>query len=290
MLYHILWIENGGDPNQNPLQTEGAFMQMPQGSFIVPLILAALAARACGEIRTQVIEYRDGAAVLEGFMAYDDATEEIRPAVLIAPEWWGLTDYPKHRAEQLARMGYVAFAIDMFGNGKITDDPSEAGKWTGPFYSDRKFCRQRAQAGLDTLLAQKYVDKSRVAAIGYCFGGMVALELARSGAPLAGVITFHGDVRRADDEGPDDIKAKILVCHGGDDPLVPAKALQDFQDEMKEAKADYQINLYSGAKHAFTNPAADSHHIDGIAYNEQADKRSWMALNDFFSEIFKPGN
>ncbi len=262
-------------------------MQSPIGSFMAVLICSAFAATACGNIRTQVIEYRDGPTVLEGFVAYDDATEELRPAVLIAPEWWGLTDYPKHRAEQLARMGYVAFAIDMYGKGEATDDPAQASKWVTPFYSDRKLCRQRAQAGLDTLMAQKYVDKSRVAAIGYCFGGMVALELARSGAPLAGVITFHGDVRRAGDEGPDDIKAKILVCHGGDDPLVPMKAVWEFQDEMNQAKADYQINIYSGAKHAFTNPAADSHHIDGIAYNEQADKRSWMALNDFFAEIFR---
>ena len=254
-------------------------------SFAVLMMLVVPVARA--ELRTQEVEYRDGATVCKGFIAYDDATEDLRPAVLVVPEWWGMTDYPKHRATQLARMGYVAFVADIFGNGKTTDDPQQAGAWATPFNKDRHLMRQRAQAGLDALLSQKYVDKSRVAAIGYCFGGTTCLELARAGAPLVGVISFHGDVRRTDDEGPDNIKAKILVCHGAEDPMVPLAALTLFADEMKQAKADWQVNVYSGAMHAFTNPAADSHHIPGIVYNEQADKRSWMALCDFFAELFR---
>jgi dienelactone hydrolase len=136
------------------------------------------------------------------------------------------------------------------------------------------------------MMNQKYVDPNRIAAVGYCFGGTVVLELARSGAPLNGVVSFHGGLTRTPDEGPDKIKAKVLVCQGGDDPLAPPSYLPTFMDEMKLAKADYQINTYSGAQHAFTNPASDTRHIPGIAYNAEADKRSWAAMDDFFSELF----
>jgi dienelactone hydrolase len=242
---------------------------------------------ALAEIRNQTIEYRDGPTVLEGYLAYDDATEDLRPGVLIAPEWWGLDDYPKHRAQQLARMGYVAFAIDMYGSGNVTNDPQQAGKWMTPFATDRMLTRRRAQAGLDVLLGQKYVDPKRVGGIGYCFGGMVVLELARAGAPLNGVVSFHGNLTRTADEGADKIAAKVLICQGGDDPLAPVTVLPSFMDEMKLANANFQVNVYSGAQHAFTNPASDTRHIPGIAYNAQADKRSWMAMDDFFAEIFR---
>ena len=250
--------------------------------------MCIVAPMARGAIRTTPIEYRDGPVVLEGYLAYDDATADARPAVLIAPEWWGLTDYEKHRAEQLARMGYVAFVIDMYGKGQATNDPQQAGKWATPFHSDRNLMRRRAKAGLDVLMSQKMTDPKRVAAIGYCFGGSVVLELARAGEPLAGVITFHGDLSRAENEGPDNITAKILICQGADDPMVSAQAVSAFEQEMKEAKANYQINLYGARCMPFTNPAADEHHIPGIGYNKQADKRSWMALCDFFEELFQP--
>lgn len=250
--------------------------------------LLALAPLTKATIRTQQVEYRDGPVVLEGYLAYDDASQDVRPGILVAPEWWGLTDYPKHRAEELARMGYVAFAIDMYGNGKTTADPKQASEWSTPFHNDRNLVRQRAQAGLNTLLSQKYVDPNRVAAIGYCFGGSVVLELARAGVPLAGVIAFHGDLSRTPDEGPDHIKAKVLVCQGANDPFVPPSAVAEFEQEMKEAKANYQINIYGGAVHAFTNPNADQFHIPGIAYNAQADRRSWRALEDFLNELFPP--
>jgi dienelactone hydrolase len=254
--------------------------------LVVASLLALLGNRAMAEIRNQPIEYRDGASVLEGYLAYDDATQDLRPGVLIAPEWWGVDDYPKHRAQQLARMGYVAFVIDMYGKGNVTDDPQQAGEWMKPFATDRKLMRQRALAGLDVLLSQKYVDPKRVAGIGYCFGGTVVLELARAGAALNGVVSFHGGLTRTADEGPDNIKAKVLVCQGADDPLASVSFVPTFIDEMKLAKADYQINIYSGAQHAFTNPASETRHIPGIAYNAQADRRSWMAMDDFFEEIF----
>jgi dienelactone hydrolase len=258
------------------------------GHLLLAMLVAVVAGAlpAAAEIRSEPIEYRDGPTLLRGYLAYDDATQDPRPAVLVAPEWWGTNSYPQHRAQMLARMGYVAFAIDMYGKGKVTDDPRQAGDWATPFRNDRALMRQRAMAGLNTLLAQKYVDANRVAAIGYCFGGTVVLELARSGAPLVGVISFHGDLSRVAAEGPDTIRSKVLICAGVDDPYAPPAVLNSFQEEMKLAKADFQLNLYSGAEHAFTNPAADSHHLPGIAYNAQADKRSWMALNDFFAEVF----
>jgi dienelactone hydrolase len=253
-------------------------------SFVLMLSLSSMLK---ADIRSQQVEYKDGDTVCEGYLAYDDTNTEIRPAVLVCPEWWGLDDYPKHRADQLAKMGYVAFVADIYGQGQNTQDPTQAGTWAKPFMTNRPLFRQRAMAALNTLLDQKYVDKTRVAAIGYCFGGSCALELARAGAPLVGVVSFHGNLSRLDSEGPDAIKAKILICHGGDDPMVPPQQLAAFEAEMKDAGANYQINIYSGAVHAFTNPAADSHHIPGIGYNEQADHRSWAAMKDFFEEVFK---
>jgi dienelactone hydrolase len=187
---------------------EGA--RVKYSTYLIAIVLV-LSPMVSAEIRTEKVEYRDGPNVLEGFLAYDDATQEQRPGVLILPEWWGLTDYPKHRAFQLARMGYVAFCADIFGQGKTTDDPQQAGQWATPFLTDRKLMRQRAGAALATLLDQKFVDRTRVAAIGYCFGGSGVLELARGGAPLSGVVAFHGNLTRTQDEGPDAIKAKILV-------------------------------------------------------------------------------
>jgi dienelactone hydrolase len=256
-------------------------------ALLLTVVLLVLSPLASAEIRSEKVEYRDGPHILEGFLAYDDASQDLRPAVLVVPEWWGLTDYPKHRAIQLAGMGYVAFVADMYGQGLTTIDPQQAGQWATPFNKDRKLMRQRANAAVDTLLKQKYVDKTRVAAIGYCFGGTTCLELARAGAPLIGVISFHGDLTRTENEGPDNIKAKILICHGADDPLSPVANAVGLQDELKQAQANFQINIYSGAMHAFTNPDADSHHIPGVAYNAEADKRSWMALNDFFAELFR---
>jgi dienelactone hydrolase len=269
------------------LPQEDLMNRMTNRMMLAVGMLLSLASQVQADIRMQTVEYKDGDNVLKGYLAYDDATEDFRPGVVIFPEWWGVTDYPKHRADQLAKMGYVAFVGDIYGNGETTDDPKKAGALAGPFLTDRKSMRRRSQLALDTLLSQKYVDKSRVAAIGYCFGGTCALELARAGAPLSGVVSFHGGLGRTADEGPDKITAKILICHGGADPLVPPPVLADFEAEMVETGTNYQINIYSGAKHAFTNPASDSHHIPGIGYNQQADRRSWSAMKDFFEEIFK---
>jgi dienelactone hydrolase len=254
-------------------------------AVVLTLLLATSAARA--DLRAEPVEYHDGSMVLKGYLAYDDATQDVRPGVLVCPEWWGLTDYPKRRAEALAKLGYVAFVADLYGGGKVTADPSEAGQWHAPLMADRKLLRQRTQAALDVLMAQKLVDKNRVAAIGYCFGGAAALELARAGAPLAGVVSFHGDLSRTPDEGPDHITAAILVCHGADDTLVSPAVLATFEQEMKQEGANYQINIYGGAKHGFTNPAADTYHLPPVSYNEQAATRSWAAMTSFLAAIFK---
>ena len=252
-------------------------------------VLLAFTSVARGELRTQTVEYHDGTTVCRGYLAYDDATEDKRPGVLVCPEWWGLTEHPKHVAEQLAKMGYVAFCADFYGQGKVTADPGEAGQLSTPFGNDRNLMRQRGRAALDTLTADKRVDPKRVVAIGYCFGGAAALELARGGAPVAGVITFHGNLSRTPDEGPDHVPAgcKVLVCQGGDDTLVPPAQLAAFEQEMKQEHVNYQINIYSGAKHAFTNPAADTYHMPPIGYNAQADHRSFAAMTDFLAEVFK---
>jgi len=238
------------------------------------------------EIVKTPVHYRQGDTQLEGVIVYDNSVQTPRPGVVIFPEWWGLTDYPKHRAEQLAQLGYVAFAADMYGDGKTTDNPAEAGQWDKAVMDDPDLLRARAQAALDALSKDSHVDTKHIAAIGYCFGGTVALELARSGAPLTGVVSFHGGLATKNPDDAKNIKGKIMVCTGGDDAFIPAAQVDGFEDEMRKAGVNWQVLVYGGAHHAFTNPEADSHHIPNIAYNADADKRSWEAMKSFFEEIF----
>jgi len=219
-------------------------------------------------------------------LVYDNASQAPRPGILVFPEWWGMTDYPQHRAEQLAQLGYVAFAADMYGDGAQTDDPKEAAAWSGKVHGDSATLRARAQAALDVLANDPHVDRTRIAAIGYCFGGTVALELARSGANIVGVVSFHGGLSTANPDDAKNIKGKILVCTGAEDKFIPPDQIAAFEDEMRNAGVDYQVIVYGGAHHAFTNPAADSHHIPNIAYNANADHRSWAAMRSFFDEVF----
>lgn len=233
------------------------------------------------------INYKDGNVDLQGFLAYDDAkAASPQPGVLIVHEWWGHTDYVRSRAKQIAKLGYVAFALDMYGKGVKTDDPKKAGELAGQFYKDRNLMRSRAMAGLNALKQQKNVDPNRLAAIGYCFGGSTALELARGGAPLAGVVSFHGGLDFPTVEDNKNIKGKLLICTGADDPMIPPEKVNTFESQLRDAKVNFEINIYSGAVHAFTNPKADEHHIPGIAYNAQADGRSWYAMTGFLAEIF----
>ncbi len=238
-------------------------------------------------LKTEVVEYRDGDVVLEGYLAYDDAIAGKRPGVLVVHEWNGHNPYVRKRAEQLARLGYVAFALDMYGKGVRAKDAKEAGALASIYKGDRKLMRARAAAGLDVLRNQPRVDRSRLAAIGYCFGGTTALELARSGADLVSVVSFHGGLDTPTPGDARNIKGKVLALHGGDDPYVPTKQVEAFQEEMRKGGVDWQFVSYGGAVHSFTNPEAGSDNSKGAAYNERADHRSWEAMKTFFAETLK---
>jgi dienelactone hydrolase len=247
---------------------------------------------AFAEVKTKTIEYKHGDVVLEGFLAWDDsvATEKSpRPGVVVCPEWWGNNDYSHGRAKQLAELGYVAFAIDMYGKGKVTEDPQQAGRWSGEVMKDEALARGRAAAGMKVLTDQKMVDSARVGAIGYCMGGTVALELARSGADLKAVVAFHASrISAANPEDNRKIKGTVLVCHGADDGFVAPGEIEKFQKQMKEAGIDYVFSAYSGAVHAFTNPHADQIGMPGVKYNANADKRSWAEMKEIFGEKLGP--
>lgn len=256
------------------------------------LVLAfGAAASLSAKIVTRSVAYEHAGVKLEGHLAYDD--EKVNPGakapgVLVIPEWWGLTDYPKGRAEQLARLGYVAFAADMYGAGVVTDDPKRAGELAGRFYG-QPLMAERARAGLDRLLATGLVDAARVAAIGYCFGGSTVQALAYTGAPLAGIVSFHGGLIPVPAEAAAQTRAKILVCHGAADGFVSPEELAGFTRAMNEGKFDYQFISYAGAVHAFTNPRADEIARRAgipIAYHPAADRRSWGHMRQFFDEIF----
>jgi dienelactone hydrolase len=256
-------------------------------STIAALCLLMLTQSIQAKLHTETIEYRQGATVLEGFLAYDDSFRGTRPGILVIHEWDGIGDYVKSRAEQLAKLGYVAFAPDIYGKSVRPKTPQESGAEASKYRNDRPLMRERATAGLEQLQKNNRVDPARIAAIGYCFGGTVALELARGGANIAGVVSFHGG---PDTPNPDDaknIKGKVLLLHGAADPHVKREAISAFQDEMDKAGIDYQIVMYSGAVHGFTNPHNTGDPSTGVAYNETADKRSWNDMVQFFEEIFK---
>src|ERR1039457_2147637 len=254
---------------------------------ILPLFLAlAGTVSVHAKLVTGPVEYKQGDATLEGYLAYDDAITGARPGVLVVHQWLGLTDYEKHRAEQLASLGYVAFCADIYGKGVRPQNTTDAGTEATKYKSDQALLRARVNAGLEVLKKNKLVDTTRVAAIGYCFGGTTVLELARSGADIAGVVSFHGGLDTPTRDAKN-IKCKVLLCHGADDPYVPAADVAALQDELRSAKVDWQMIYYSGAVHSFTRPDAGSDNSKGAAYNEHADKRSWEAMKEFFAEIFR---
>lgn len=231
----------------------------------------------------QTIEYKQGDTTLEGYLVYpDDQLTVTKPGILVVHEWMGLNDYAKSRADQLAQLGYVAFAVDIYGKGVRPTTPEAAGAEAGKYKSDRALFRARLLAGLEELKKHN-VDESRIAAIGYCFGGTGVLELARSGADIKGVVSFHGGLS-AGDVPEEPIKAKILVLHGADDPFVPKAEVEGFEDEMVTTKADYKFIAYPGAVHAFTNPN-NKGEILGALYNADADAKSWQEMLTFFKEI-----
>lgn len=241
-------------------------------------------------LHTETVEYKDGDAVLEGYLAYDDAVaakETKTPGVLVVHEWTGLGDYAKKRADLLAKLGYVAFAADIYGKGIRPQTPEEAGQEAAIYKNDRPLMRERAKAALEVLKSYNFVDSKRIAAIGYCFGGTTVLELARSGADIAGVVSFHGGLNTPVPEDAKNIKAKLLILHGRDDPYVPKEEVESFKDEMKKGNTNYQFISYGNTVHSFTNPDAGDDKSKGVAYNPAADRHSWQEMQKFFEDIFK---
>lgn len=245
---------------------------------IIGLLFLASGFSAFGEIKTADVVYRDGDTELEGYLAYDDTITTPRPGVLVIHDWTGLQDYTKDRTRQLAELGYVAFAADIYGKGVRPTDPKECGVQAGKYKNDLPLFRRRVSLALDQLKTRPDVDSKKLAAIGYCFGGSAVLELARSGADVAGVVSFHGGLSTSMPAQPGDIKARILVCHGGADESVN-KEVPAFREEMEKSGAKMEFITYPDAKHGFTKP--------GPAYQEKADKESWAAMKQFFAELFK---
>ena len=235
---------------------------------------------------TRTVEYQQGGTVLEGVLADSQGGRGPLPGILVVPEWNGIGPNSIKRAEMLAELGYVAFVADVYGKGIRPDNFQDAAKESSKYKDDRPLLRARMMAALDTLRGLPGVDGGKLAAIGYCFGGTAALELARAGAKMAGLVSFHGGLDSPSPADGRNITCKVLALHGADDPIVPPPAVQAFEQEMRDAKVDWQLVAYGGAVHSFTNWNAGANNATGIAYNEKADKRSWVAMRAFFDEIF----
>lgn len=248
------------------------------------LALLLLAMPASAAVKTETAEFTHGGRTFQGRFAWDDSIKGKRPAVLVVHEWYGHGPYVRRRAEELAKLGYLAFAGDMYGKGVYAKTHEEAAKLAGAVRGDRKLMRALGQANLDAMKKHELADGSKLAAMGYCFGGTAVLELARAGADVRGVVSFHGALDTP--EPAASIKAKVLVLHGADDKHVNP-ALPAFEQEMRDAKADWQLVKYGGAVHSFTVPEAGDDPSKGMAYDAAADRRSWQAMKDFFSELFR---
>lgn len=259
-------------------------MKRALSTTLLGLLVAAGA--AAGDIVEKAIEYDSAGGTCEGWHAFDDAVAGKRPGVLICHQWTGLTDYEKMRARMLAEMGYSVFALDIYGKG-IRPQPPEAGKMAGKFKGDRALYRERLNDGLAVLKGLPQTDPGRVAAIGYCFGGTGVLELARSGAEVLGVVSFHGGLGTPTPEDAKDIVCEVVVLHGAADPYVPADEVAGFHREMLAANVAYTFTAYPDAVHAFTQAFAGDDPSKGAAYNEAADRESWRAMGAFFRRLFK---
>lgn len=240
-------------------------------------------------IKTEMVTYTADGTTMYGYVAYDSAIKGKRPVVLVLPEWWGFNEYVKKRARQLAELGYLAMAVDMYGDGKVATTPDEAGKLAGPFYGDPQMAKRHFDAALERIKQFKEADVNNIAAIGYCFGGGIALNVARLGEDLKGVVSFHGNLIGVP-PNKDLLKAKILVCHGEADKFVKPADVALFKKQMDSIGATYTFKSYPNATHAFTNPDATEigkRFSMPIEYNEAADKASWKDMRTFFKEIFK---
>ncbi len=254
--------------------------------FFVAL-LSAFSIPLMADLVEKPVSYKAGGIEFEGWAAYDEKQPGRRPGVLIVHQWTGVSDHEKMRARMLAELGYNVFCVDVYGKG-IRPQPPASGVEAGKYKKNRTLLRERVTFGLQQLLQDARTDVSRVACIGYCFGGTAAIELGRSGAAVKGVVSFHGGLDSPSPADGRNIKGKLLALHGADDPFVPAADMAAFEKEMKEAGVDYQRVSYPGAVHAFTQKAAGHDNSKGAAYNEAANKASWEEMQKFFAKIFAP--
>lgn len=248
------------------------------------LLMGIASQSAQAELQKKDVTYEYEGTPMKGYLVWDDSISGKRPGVILVHEWWGLNDYAKSRAEQLAALGYVAFAVDMFGEGKVTEHPTQAMEWSGTVRSNIEKWRERGIAGLEVLKKQPQVDPDQLAAIGYCFGGSTVLQMAYAGAPLKGVVSFHGGLMPPNADVS--VKPRVLICTGGADGFIPAEQINQFAFGMEAAKADYTIMVFGGARHGFTNPDAARYGIADIAYDKSADQQSWANMILFFNELF----
>ena len=261
---------------------------MPMKPFLFITSMLLLFAHAGAAIVTKEVVYKVDTLTCKGFLAYDNALETRRPGVLVGHEWWGLNDFTKAQTKKLAELGYVAFAADLYGNGAIAPDFKTAGQMAGAVRGT-PLMRQRIREGLAVLLRQPFVDSSRVAGIGFCFGGSGMLDLAYSGAKVNGVVTFHGGLFPPKQEDLANIRAKFLFLHGAEDPTAPQDTIRKMEDMLTKAGADWQMILYSNTVHSFTNPNSGSDKSKGIAYNPQSAERAWEHMKLFLQELFTTG-
>jgi len=239
-------------------------------------------------IKEETVSYSTDSVEMKGYVAYDGNLEGARPAVLVIPEWWGLNEYAKRRARDLAKLGYIAMAVDMYGEGKTADNPKDAGEYSAPFYQDPAMAKARFDAARAKLMTMPEADSSNVAAIGYCFGGGMVLNVLRLGEPLKAAVSFHGNLMGAAPTGP--ITTDLLICHGKDDQFVKPSEVEAFKKQMDSLNVNYQFIAYDSATHAFTNPEATAmgKKFDlPIAYNAKADSASWEAMKELFAKDLK---
>lgn len=260
---------------------------------IIRIIASVVALVFChpvfAEVVTKELTYRHDGTEMRGMLAYDDASQDPRPGILVVHEWWGQNEYPRERARQLAALGYTALAVDMYGDGKIATHPDDAGKFAGVVGGNLPLAQARFEAALAALREQPTVAKDKIAAIGYCFGGGVVINMARLGTDIDGVVSYHGSLATAEPAGQGDVKTRVLVFNGADDPLVTAEQIEAFKQEMDAAGADYEFVNYPGVKHSFTNPGADKKAEEfglPLAYDPEADKDSWTRTQTFFDQVF----
>ena len=253
------------------------------------LTLAICHSTSWAAVKTETVTYQVGDKTFKGLLAYDDASKAKRPGILVVHEFWGLNDYARKRAEQLAGLGYVAFAVDMYGDGRVTEHPKEASAMAGMVRMNQTEWLARANAGLKILRAQPLVDGKNLAAIGYCFGGSTALTLANSGADIKAAVSFHGALPIPADDLKG-VKARVLICHGALDSFIKDDTIMKVRGAYEKAGVDYQMIYFGGAVHSFTVPEADSKKLDGIRYNAAADRRSWAAMRALFNEVFDKKN